>query len=63
MDKKQKINCNVDSCTHNNTENQECELEEITVEPALDMPVGDPEEESMCGDYEPEEEEGEQEQE
>jgi len=57
MDKDQKINCNVDSCAYNDNEKQECELAEITVEPALEEDSGTAQDESMCGDYEPAEEE------
>ena len=56
-DKKQKINCTVDSCTYNDTENQECELDQIIVEPCMDCHNGDPEDESMCGSYVPGDEE------
>lgn len=49
---KQKINCTVESCAYNDTEDKKCELEAITVEPCYDCDTGDPEEESMCGSYE-----------
>ena len=51
MDKKQKINCTVGSCAYNCTNNQECELESIVVEPCSDCNNGNPEDESMCGNY------------
>ena len=50
QEEKQTINCTVESCVHN--ENEKCELEEITVEPSANADSGDPEDESMCGDYE-----------
>ena len=55
---KQTINCTVESCVHNDNENEKCELEEITVEPPTDAASesGEPEDESMCGDYEEAEE-------
>jgi len=61
MDENQKINCTVESCTHNDNEKQECELQAITVEPGAEEGTGEPEDESMCGDYEPVEEAGEEE--
>lgn len=51
MDKKQKINCTVDSCKYNDDQKQECELDQIIVEPCDDCNTGDPEDESMCGSY------------
>jgi len=54
MDKKQKINCTVDSCTFNDHDSQECELDQIIVEPSSsEFGTGDPEDESMCGSYTP----------
>jgi len=50
-DKKQKINCTVESCEYNDTQKNECELDQITVEPCMDCHNGDPEDESMCGSY------------
>lgn len=52
MDQKQKINCTVESCVYNNTEEQKCALEEIIVEPCQDCSSGIASEESMCGSYE-----------
>ena len=52
MDEKQKINCTVESCEHNDTEEKKCDLNEIVVEPCNDCETGEPEEESMCGSYE-----------
>ena len=51
MNKHQKINCTVESCAYNNDGNQECNLEEIVVEPCYDCNNGEPEDESMCGSY------------
>jgi hypothetical protein len=56
MDKNQKIKCNVNSCTYNDEQGHKCELEEIVVQPNFEMATGEPEDESMCGSYEPEEE-------
>ena len=47
----QKINCSVSSCQFNDTEADECTLEEIKVEPVPDADTGEPDE-SMCGSYE-----------
>ena len=52
MEKNQKINCTVESCTWNNGQTQECELEQIIVEPCQNCDNGKPEDESMCGSYE-----------
>ena len=52
MEEKQKINCTVGSCLYNDTEKQKCMLEEITVEPCVEGSTGQPEDESMCGNYE-----------
>jgi len=52
QEEKQTINCTVESCIHHNNENEKCELEQITVEPSANADSGDPEDESMCGDYE-----------
>ena len=51
MDKKQQINCTVGSCVYNSTD-KKCELEAIIVEPCSDCNNGNPEDESMCGNYE-----------
>lgn len=51
MDKKQKINCTVESCVYNDAEKQKCVLEEITVEPCDEWTTGEPDD-SMCGSYE-----------
>lgn len=60
MDKNQKINCTVESCAYNDSDNQECELDEIVVEPNNDATTGEAEEESMCGSYEETEEDSEE---
>ena len=51
MNEKQKINCTVESCKYNNTENQMCELKQIVVShmPNCDTKKCD---ESMCSSYE-----------
>ena len=61
QEEKQTINCTVESCIHNDNEKEKCELEEITVEPPADVASGEPEDESMCGDYESVDEEVEEE--
>ncbi|MCL2859137.1 MAG: DUF1540 domain-containing protein [Oscillospiraceae bacterium] len=53
-EEKQTINCTVESCIHHDNENEKCELGQITVEPSTNADSGDPEDESMCGDYEEE---------
>ncbi|MBQ9298803.1 MAG: DUF1540 domain-containing protein [Clostridia bacterium] len=55
MDKKQKINCTVSSCIYNDTGDDKCLLEEISVEPCSDCTTKQPDE-SMCGSYEYDEE-------
>ena len=47
----QKINCAVTSCRYNNIHGQECELNSIVVKPCYDCNNGNPEDESMCGNY------------
>lgn len=54
MDEKQKINCTVQSCIYNDNDEQKCVLEEITVEPCNEYTTGVAEDESMCGSYEAE---------
>ena len=51
MDKNQKINCNVGSCKFNDTRKCECNLDQITVEPAANYNTKLPDE-SLCGSYE-----------
>ena len=51
MDEKQKINCTVESCEYNDTQEHKCELNEIVVEPCIDCDTGEAEDESMCGSY------------
>ena len=53
MENNQKINCTVRSCAFNNRENKMCELKRIVVEPCMNCNNGNPEDESMCGNYEP----------
>ena len=51
MEKNQKINCTVGSCKYNNYQSQECNLEQIIVEPCSNCNSGIPAEESMCASY------------
>jgi len=51
MDKKQKINCTVESCKYNNCKKQICELEAIIVSPKLGVHSETPDE-SECSSYE-----------
>lgn len=51
MEKKQKINCCVESCMHNDAVKEKCMLEEISVEPCCNCHTED-KDESMCGNYE-----------
>jgi hypothetical protein len=55
MDKNQKINCTVRSCKFNNIDKEQCKLSQITVEPIDDCDTCECDE-SMCGNYEYEEE-------
>ncbi len=50
MDKKQKINCTVESCEYNNCQNNECTLKQIIVTPCQDCHTQQPDE-SMCSSY------------
>lgn len=50
MDKNQKINCTVTSCKYNDTDRQECELEQIIVTPIVGCNTKQPDE-SMCSSY------------
>ena len=47
----QKINCAVTSCRYNDMHEQECELNAIVVKPCQECSNGNPEDESMCGNY------------
>lgn len=49
MDKKQKINCTVESCKYNNKD-ESCLLNQITVTSVDNCDVKDPDE-SMCSNY------------
>ncbi len=51
MEKNQRINCTVSSCTHNNEQRQECKLEQIVVTPTPNNTSKRPEE-SKCSSYE-----------
>lgn len=50
MEKKQKINCTVESCKYNNTANQKCNLEAIIVTPVGNCNTAKPDE-SQCSSY------------
>lgn len=50
MEKNQKINCTVSSCVHNNTQRQECKLEQIVVTPTPNNTTKRPDE-SKCSSY------------
>lgn len=50
MEKNQKINCTVTSCKHNNTQEQECKLEQIIVTPIIGCDTKQADE-SMCSSY------------
>lgn len=52
MDKKQLINCTVESCSYNNENEKVCTLKEILVSPCQGCNNGSAEDESMCGSYE-----------
>ena len=49
MEEKQKINCTVCSCEHNQPDNK-CDLKEITVSPVMNKNTEQPDE-SMCSSY------------
>ena len=51
MDKNQKINCTVNSCRYNDSDEKTCTLSQITMEPIIDCETCTPDE-SMCGCYE-----------
>ncbi len=51
MDKKQKINCTVESCKYNNSQKQLCELNAIIVTPKQNIHSAKPDE-SECSSYE-----------
>lgn len=50
-DKKQKINCTVESCKYNDYNRNICELNQIHVQACTNCSKGKPEDESMCGSY------------
>ena len=50
-DKKQIINCTVESCKYNNCDTQTCELKQIVVSPLPDCNTKKCDE-SMCSSYE-----------
>lgn len=51
MRKNQRINCTVRSCKYNDRQEQECNLEQIIVEPVAGCDTKKPDE-SMCSSYE-----------
>ena len=51
MDKKQKINCTVESCRYNNYDENICTLNSIIVTPKLNTNTKNPDE-SECSSYE-----------
>ena len=53
MEKKQKINCTVESCKYNNGQEQLCRLNSIIVTPKLNVGTSNPDE-SECSSYESE---------
>ena len=53
MENKQKINCTVESCIYNNSENGLCNLKSIIVTPKANNHTGTPDE-SKCSSYESE---------
>ena len=50
MEKKQKINCTVESCKFNDNEHKECDLEAIIVTPIENCDTKNPDE-SQCSSY------------
>ena len=50
MEKKQKINCTVESCKYNDNEHKECDLEAIIVTPIKNVNTSKPDE-SQCASY------------
>ncbi len=51
MDKKQKIDCNVDSCMHNDISKCECRLNKIQVTPCKITSEKSPEAQTACSMY------------
>lgn len=51
MDKRQKINCTVQSCKYNNGQKKLCELDAIIVTPKENIQTANPDE-SECSSYE-----------
>lgn len=50
MEKNQKINCTVESCKFNNSDNEECTLKQIIVTPMQNCQTKKADE-SMCSSY------------
>lgn len=53
MENKQRINCTVESCIYNNSENGLCNLKSIIVTPKTNVNTGTSDE-SKCSSYESE---------
>ena len=51
MDRKQKINCTVESCKYNDCDKQLCNLKSIMVTPKFNTATKNPDE-SQCSSYE-----------
>lgn len=51
MAQNQEIKCTVTSCKFYKMFSDKCALEKITVRPCKHSNTGNPEDESMCGDY------------
>lgn len=51
MERKQKINCTVESCKYNNGKKQQCQLDAIIVTPKENVYSKNPDE-SECSSYE-----------
>lgn len=50
MEKKQQINCTVESCVYQDTQNKRCTLQAINVVPVTNCSTANTDE-SMCGSY------------
>lgn len=50
MEKKQQINCTVESCVYQDTQNKRCTLQAIKVVPVTNCGTSNTDE-SMCGSY------------
>ena len=59
MQDNQKINCTVDTCEYNDTDDGECTLKAIDVSPVPDSDTHTPDD-SKCGSFKYDDEEGEE---